>query len=141
MKPPPPHGIAEFPEHFDPPFHRSLGIRMGLNEAGDGVAWIDVDPERHYGNRWAHGGAVAALVDIASGVTIARNAKSDPMKLIDGTIELKVNYLRKVVVGDMTACARLLHMGKRVAVTDVDVTNDGVLCAKAIATFMLRTDD
>ena len=112
---------------------------MGIGPNKEGVAWVEIDPEKHYGNRWAHGGMVGALADIASGIAIGRMLEN-PMNAIDGTIELKVNFLRKVVEGDLTATARVLHFGKRVAVTEVDLTNKDRLCAKAIATFMLRRD-
>ncbi len=124
------------PQEYAPPFHHTLGVRMGIGEGGEGVAWIDVDPERHYGNRWAHGGIAGALADISSGIAIARIV-TDGYTEIDGTIEMKVNFLRKITDGDMTATARLLHAGKRVAVTEVDITNRGVLCGKALVTFML----
>jgi uncharacterized protein (TIGR00369 family) len=129
--------IFNIPEEFSPPLHKVLGVQMGLGPNGEGVAWIEVDPEKHYGNRWAHGGIVATLADIASGIAIARKV-GNPFHAIDGTIELKVNYIRKVVEGDLTATASLLHLGKRVAVTEVVCTNRGVLCARALATFMLR---
>ncbi|HVL32476.1 MAG TPA: PaaI family thioesterase [Actinomycetota bacterium] len=134
-------GVTPFPEHFDPPFHRALGIQMGMSEDGEGVAWITVDPERHYGNAWVHGGLVAALVDISSGITIARSVKGDPMNTIEGTIELKVNYLQKVVDGDIKATAHLLHIGKRIAVTEVDIKNGDRLVAKGLATFILRDQE
>ena len=127
------------PEGYGPPFHKLLGVRMGIGPNKEGVAWVEIDPEKHYGNRWAHGGMVGALADIASGIAIGRMLEN-PMNAIDGTIELKVNFLRKVVEGDLTATARVLHFGKRVAVTEVDLTNKNRLCAKAIATFMLRRD-
>ena len=127
------------PEGYGPPFHKLLGVRMGIGPNMEGVAWVEIDPEKHYGNRWAHGGMVGALADIASGIAIGRMLEN-PMNAIDGTIELKVNFLRKVVEGDLTATARVLHFGKRVAVTEVDLTNKDRLCAKAIATFMLRRD-
>lgn len=123
----------------EPPLHRALGIKLRLGEEGRGVAWIEVDPDLHYGNRWAHGGVLGVLVDVASGVAIARHLPN-PLTGIDGTVELKVNFLRKVYDGDLTASATVVHLGRRIAVTDVDVTNKGVLCAKAIATFMLRRD-
>lgn len=129
----------EIPDAYSPPFHRLLGVRMALGPQGEAIAYLEVDPAKHYGNRWAHGGVVPALVDIASGIAIARNV-GDPMKMIDGTIEMKLNYLRKVIDGDITATATLVHIGRRIAVTDVDVTNKGVLVAKAIATFMLSRD-
>ncbi|MGZ4143841.1 MAG: PaaI family thioesterase [Actinomycetota bacterium] len=127
------------PEGFAPPFHRTLGVRMGIGPNGEGVAYLTIDPEKHYGARWAHGGLVGALADIASGIAIARLLQN-AVNVIDGTIELKINYLRKVVEGDLIATARVLHAGKRVAVTEVDLTNKDRLCAKAIATFMLRRD-
>ncbi|HJR18515.1 MAG TPA: PaaI family thioesterase [Actinomycetota bacterium] len=124
-------------ERFNPPFHRTLGVQMKIGDAGEGVAFIEVDPEKHYGNRWAHGGMVGVLADIASGIAIAVAMREDGRQAIDGTVELKVNFLRKVYEGDMTATAKVVHLGKRLAVTNVDVTNKGDLCAKAIATFML----
>ena len=124
-------------ERFNPPFHRTLGVQMRIGEHQEGIAYIEVDPEKHYGNRWAHGGMVGVLADIASGIAIAVAMGEDGRQAIDGTVELKVNFLRKVYDGDMTASARVVHLGKRLAVTDVNVTNKGRLCAKAIATFML----
>ncbi|HEX9774118.1 MAG TPA: PaaI family thioesterase [Actinomycetota bacterium] len=129
--------VTPIPDEFAPPFHRALKIRMGLGAAGEGVAWVDVDPEVHYGNRWVHGGLAGALADIASGVAIAR-AIGNPESAIDGTIDLKINFLRKVVEGDLTATATILHLGRRVAVTEVAMTSGGTLVAKAVATFMLR---
>lgn len=127
------------PDHpLSPPFHKTLGVKMRMGPNREGIAWIDVDPEVHYGNRWAHGGVAAVLVDIASGIAIALALDEDARKAIDGTIELKVNFVSKVYDGDMTATARLVHIGRQTAVTDVDVTNKGELCAKAIATFMLN---
>lgn len=130
-------GVFEVPREYDPPFQRVLGIRMGVGEDGAGIAWVQVDPSVHYGTRWAHGGLAASLADIASGIAVGRKLGRDAEKIIDGTVELKINFLRKVVEADLTARATVLHLGKRVAVTDVVVTNGGTLCAKAIGTFML----
>jgi uncharacterized protein (TIGR00369 family) len=124
-------------ERFNPPFHKHLGVQMNIGPNREGIAFIDVDPEIHYGSRWAHGGMVGVLADIASGIAIAVAMGEDGRHAIDGTVELKVNFLRKVYEGDMTATATVVHLGKRLAVTDVNVTNCGELCAKAIATFML----
>jgi len=134
--------VPEFtpiPEGYGPPFHKLLGVQMGIGPNKEGVAWVEIDKTKHYGSHWAHGGLVGALADMASGIAIGRMVE-DPMNSIDGTIELKVNFLRKVIEGDLTATARVLHFGKRVAVTEVDVTNKDRLCAKAIATFMLRRE-
>ena len=137
-------GVREVPPEYGPPFHHALGIRMGLGADGAGVAWIDVDPSKHYGARWAHGGIVPALADISSGIvisaTLAHGRGKKPEEVIDGTIEIKANFLLKVREGSMVATARLAHAGRRIAVTDVDVTNEGRLVAKALCTFMLHTE-
>ena len=130
-------GSTERRSSFNPPFHRTLGVKMRIGPNREGIAYVDIDPEVHYGNRWAHGGMAAVLTDIASGIAIALQLEEDGREAIDGTIEFKVNFLRKVYDGDMTATATVVHLGKRTAITDVDVTNKGALCAKAVATFML----
>jgi uncharacterized protein (TIGR00369 family) len=134
----PPDGSTERRSSFNPPFHRTLGVKMRMGPNREGIAYVDIDPEIHYGNRWAHGGMAAVLTDISSGIAIALQLEEDGREAIDGTIEFKVNFLRKVYDGDMTATATVVHLGKRIAVTDVDVTNKGQLCAKAVATFMLN---
>jgi uncharacterized protein (TIGR00369 family) len=120
-----------------PPFQRALHIQVRVGPENEGVAWVDVDSEVHYGRGSAHGGILGALVDIAGGIAVARGLP-DPLTAIEGTVELKVNFLRKVTDGDITATARLVHLGRRIGVADVDVTNKGRLCAKAIATYMLN---
>ena len=54
---------------------------------------------------------------------------------------MKINYLKRAKEGDLTATAHVIHRGKRVAVCDVDVTNNGVRVAKASVSYMLRTGD
>lgn len=126
------------PEARISPLHRTLGINVRIGPEGEGIAEIEVDPSVHYGARFAHGGVVATLADIAGAVAIALKSP-DPMTAIDGTIELKINYLRKVLDGFITATAKPVHIGRRIGVSDVDVMNGDVLCAKALVTYMLHT--
>lgn len=132
-----PPGVTHIPDAYAPSFHRALGVQVGIGPDGEGVAWVELDRAVHFGARWAHGGLAGALADIASGVTIALRF-SEPMGVIDGTIEMKVNFLRKATEGDLTATARVIRLGKRVAFTEADITSGDALCAKALATFMLR---
>ena len=121
---------------FGPTFQRHLEIDMAVGANKEGIASIQIDPAVHYGSRWVHGGMFGALVDVAAGIAVAQTV-TDAMTAIDGTIELKINYLRRARQGDLTATGRVIHRGRRVVVVDVDVTNDGTLCAKALASFML----
>ncbi|HTV60177.1 MAG TPA: PaaI family thioesterase [Verrucomicrobiae bacterium] len=82
-----------------------------------------------------HGGVMAALVDTAGGMAtymaLPRGARS-------ATIELKINYLEGVVGGVVAADARVVRMGRHIAVVDCDVHDqDGRLVAKALMTFFV----
>ena len=130
----------EVPAEFLPSFQRALGIQMGVDEDGAGLAWVDVDLEKHWGRTAVHGGLFPALVDVAGAIAVAQTVP-DAVKSIEATIEMKINYLKRAKEGDLTATARVIHRGKRVAVCDVDLTNNGIRCAKASVSYMLRTGD
>ena len=130
----------EVPPDFLPTFQRALGIRMGVGEDGEGLAWVDVDVEKHWGRTAVHGGLFPALVDVAGAIAVAQTVP-DAVKSIEATIEMKINYLKRAKEGDLTATARVIHRGKRVAVCDVDLTNNGIRVAKASVSYMLRTGD
>ena len=130
----------EVPAEFLPSFQRALGIKMGVGEEGEGLAWVDVDKEMHWGRTAVHGGLFPALVDVAGAIAVAQTVP-DAVKSIEATIEMKINYLKRAKEGDLKATARVIHRGKRIAVCDVDLTNNGIRCAKASVSYMLRTGD
>ena len=130
----------EVPAEFLPTFQRALDMKMGVGEDGAGLAWVDVDKEKHWGRTAVHGGLFPALVDVAGAIAVAQTVP-DAVKSIEATIEMKINYLKRAKEGDLTATAHVIHRGKRVAVCDVDLTNNGVRCAKASVSYMLRTGD
>jgi uncharacterized protein (TIGR00369 family) len=130
----------EVPPDFLPTFQRRLGMHMGVGEDGAGLAWVDVDKEMHWGRTAVHGGLFPALVDVAGAIAVAQTVP-DAVKSIEATIEMKINYLKRAKEGDLRATAHVIHRGKRVAVCDVDLTNNGIRCAKASVSYMLRTGD
>ncbi len=141
---PRPEGVPEIKVSLDStgglaPLHRVLGIRMGLGVNDEGIAWFDADPQIHFGAKWVHGGSIPPLVDLAGAIVVA-HTYPDAMTAVDATIEMKVNYLKKASAGPVVAVARVVHRGRRIAVADVDVMNNGNLCAKGIVTYMLRPD-
>jgi acyl-CoA thioesterase len=50
---------------------------------------------------------------------------------------LNVNYVAPVRSGDIVAEARIVHRGRRTALGDVEVLNEGKLVCKSSATFMI----
>jgi uncharacterized protein (TIGR00369 family) len=53
------------------------------------------------------------------------------------TTEFKLNYLRAVKTGTLTAEATVLSLGRRSAVVRVDVSNDGKLVCVAQGTLLI----
>jgi acyl-CoA thioesterase len=115
------------------PFLRWIGIE--LIDAGPGWARerLPIRPE-FLQPTVVHGGVTYALAD-----TLAAHAVltlTYPQEWIT-TVEQKINFLRTASEGDLLGHSRVIHMGKRIAYCEVELTNDGgELVAKSTATLM-----
>lgn len=83
----------------------------------------------------AHGGVVAGLIDGTLGVA-ALSEVAERQKIVS-TVELKVNFLKPVSLGDvLTAEGEVISAGNRLIYAEAKVTNQkGILVAKASGTF------
>ncbi|MDE0812295.1 MAG: PaaI family thioesterase [Alphaproteobacteria bacterium] len=87
--------------------------------------------ERRVGTGQYHGGAIAALIDIAGDYAVV-------LKVGGGvpTINFRVDYLRPATNTSLTATATTRRLGRSVAVVDIDVCDDnGKLCAVGRGTY------
>lgn len=87
--------------------------------------------ERRVGTGQYHGGAIAALIDIAGDYAVV-------LKVGGGvpTINFRVDYLRPATNTALTATATTRRLGRSVAVVDIDVRDDdGKLCAIGRGTY------
>jgi uncharacterized protein (TIGR00369 family) len=87
--------------------------------------------ERRVGTGQYHGGAIAALIDIAGDYALV-------MKVGGGvpTINFRVDFLRPASNTALTATATTRRLGRTVAVVDIDVHDDnGKLCAVGRGTY------
>ena len=81
-----------------------------------------------------HGGVLAALADTAGGLA-SYTAASGPRV---ATIEMKINYLEAVAGGTVVADARVVRIGKHIAVVDCDIREvNGRLVGKALMSFFV----
>jgi uncharacterized protein (TIGR00369 family) len=109
------------PDLAESPYHRFLGLQLVRYE--DGMVEI-VMPFREEFLRdddsdWLHGGIIASLIDIAGDYAIySRTAGDVP------TVDLRVDYLRPAKRGRLTAIGRIVKVGRRVAVADVEVRDE-----------------
>jgi uncharacterized protein (TIGR00369 family) len=100
------------------PFHRLIGVELIRAEAGEAemrLPWRD-EFGRSDGSDWYHGGVIAALIDIVGDYAIATR-----LERWVATIDLRVDYLRPALKGDLTAVARAVKVGRTVGVADVEL--------------------
>lgn len=117
------------------PFHRLLGIRP-VAEHDDGVTVeLTVREDLLNIDGVLHGGVAAALADVAVGRALIRNYGRGRRV---ATVELKINYLRAVRKGKVTARGRLIKSGKTLAVGRAELFDDaGEQVAEALVTYMV----
>ena len=106
-------------------FSRWLGIELLHTAPGHCIVRLQVRSEMKNGFGVAHGGIAYSLADTA--LAFASNTYGK----VTVSIENSISYPRSVSIGDVvTAEARELHRGSRVAFYDIQVKNqDGVLVA------------
>jgi len=116
------------PRHFS----RLLGFRHV--HAADGESHVEADPTPDHCNQHGivHGGFLAALLDTTTGWAVHT-------KLPAGTaaphVHLSIQYVRAAVPGTTLVCrGRAISAGRRSGSTEAEITQDGVVVARAVGT-------
>jgi acyl-CoA thioesterase len=114
-------------------------FNLDLTDAGEGWAVVEARPEAQFNNHMmrTHGGFAATLIDSALGSAVMTKV---PAGTGYGTIELKVNYVRKldVTTGVLQARATVLHSGRTMLTAECKVVDTaGVLYAHGSGTFLV----
>lgn len=118
------------------PFWDHLGCELVAAAPGTAAVRLPARPQfgrsTNSGDGAAHGGAVAALIDMAASCALITVLAPDEGRT---TIDLAVHYLAPAR-GDLTATATIRRRGGRTAVIDVEAAADGdVLVALGRAVF------
>ena len=115
----------------------SLTLGMKIAEVSEGKAVMMMAVGRRFHNPMGtlHGGIITDLADAAMGIaTISTLAEGE----VFTTLEIKMNFLRPVFSGRITAVGTVLHRGKTIALAEAVVTDDaGKMVAKGVATQMI----
>ena len=115
------------------PFNRWLDFTVtkldeyGLEvTAGWRAEWV-VNPDRHY----THGGILSAIIDVAADYAIAAKI-GRPVP----TIDLRVDFHKAAMPGDLTAKARVVRLGSQYSTAEASVYDkDGELVASGRGTY------
>jgi len=128
--------IAELQRRMEAsPFTAWLGIRIRHIHA-DHVEFVVPWRDEFIGTphlKRAHGGLLAALVDSAAGYTLIARAGTSL-----STVDLRVDFHRAAVAGDLTLKGTPRHVGRQICCVDVEVLDvAGSLVASGRGTFYL----
>lgn len=109
-------------------------VGMRLVAAGDGEAVWELEAgERHWNPMGTlHGGVLCDLADAAMGVAYASTlAEGETFT----TVELKINFLKAIRTGLLTARGRVVKGGRTLGLVECDVVDEtGALVARASST-------
>jgi uncharacterized protein (TIGR00369 family) len=122
-----------------PPISRLLGFVLKAIEPGRAVFEMEADERHHNPTATLHGGVYCDLADAAMGYAYAATLAVGETFT---TIDLKINFLRAIRQGRLTAEARVVKAGSALGFVECDVTDQGgKLVARAASTCMkLRQD-
>jgi uncharacterized protein (TIGR00369 family) len=115
------------------PFHRWLGLTV-LAVTDDSIEikatwreeWV-VNPERRY----THGGILAALIDLAADYAMVKQTgRGVP------TIDMRVDYHRAAMPGDLIARGKVVRFGSQFSTAEAElIDKDGKLVASGRGTY------
>ncbi|HEV2617441.1 MAG TPA: PaaI family thioesterase [Candidatus Acidoferrales bacterium] len=117
---------------------RQFGFRFDDAGPGRAVLKMKVQPRHKQIHGVVHGGVLASIADTAGGLA---TYLSLPPGSRTATVEMKINFLEPVSRGTIFAEARVIRLGKYLAVVECDVIDDRrKLVAKALMTFSVGVD-
>ncbi len=112
-----------------------VGYHYTRRTPGDVECAMEIDPGHHNPGKIAHGGVIYTLADAAMGGSIMTMLEPGQRCV---TAELKVNYLKAVKFGRLTARAKVVRKGKRLATVTAEIHDEaGDLIAIALGTFAI----
>lgn len=131
--------IEEIRQFFEVelPFFQAFGLEIEDVRPGVGVVRFPYDPKWTRPYEIINGGTLMAMADVAVYLAIFGQIGIVPLAV---TNELKMNFLRPALGGDVLARAELLKVGRRVAYGAVDLFMDGRpdrLVAHATSSYVL----
>lgn len=119
----------------DFPFVKLMGMKLLSSVGGKSVMECIIRPILKNSAGTLHGGVMGALVDM-SVFTAMRSVM--PLSSKGTTVEYKVNFLKPVPEGTITAYGSVLRIGRTIAVGATEIRNEaGEVVAFGSATYYL----
>lgn len=116
------------------PFLEHLGARVLSLGQGEATLSIEIKDYHLQHLGYVHGGVISSLADNTGWYAVISSLPEDRTSV---TVEIKVNYLKPAVLGELTAVGRMLRAGKRVAFAVVEVWQGSEMVAYATGTYAI----
>ena len=128
------------------PFNKVLGLEVASDDPENAQLRFAMRPELIGNTRRGilHGGVISAVLDVTAGfaIMLALHKAPQPGEKPEfpniGTIDLRVDFLRPGRGKHFLATGRVVRLGKRIAVTHMELENDeGELIATGGAAYVV----
>lgn len=116
-----------------------IGMRLIAAEPGRVTFELDAGPEHSSPPGTLHGGILCDLADAAMGcANVSQLAEGESF----ATVELKINFLKPVWTGRLSAVGEVLKAGRTLSLLDCRITDEsGSLVAYATSTCMTLREE
>ena len=122
-----------------PPVGDLIGLRITAIEVGRATFELDAGPQHASPLGTVHGGILCDLADAAMGCAHAASLDDDDSFT---TLELKLNFLKPVWEGKLTAVGTVIMSGRTIGLAECRVTDDtGALVAFGTSTLLTLRGD
>jgi uncharacterized protein (TIGR00369 family) len=126
-------------EREGPPVSKLIGFRMTEVEEGRVVFQLEAGPQHGSPLGTVHGGIICDVADAALGCAHASLLEEGETFT---TLDLKINFLKPVWEGTLTAVGTVVKAGRTIGLTECRVTDEGgSLVAYATSTCMTLRGD
>jgi len=117
------------------PFTQVLGLKLEKLEPGLLRARAPIVEGLYNNYGTVHGGAIFTMVDVCMGGAVFFALAEDELCV---TVEVKINYFRPAMSGELVCEARLINKSATLATAEAEVSCDGALVAKAMGTYSVQ---
>jgi len=116
-----------------------FGFELESIARGEAIMTMVVRKKHKQVHGVVHGGILASLADTVGALAAYPLL---PRKTRLSTVEMKINYLEPVDRGKIVAEARVLRLGRSLAVVECEIRDaEGALAAKALMTFAIAPQE
>jgi acyl-CoA thioesterase len=116
------------------PFVEHVGLRIEAQGDGRSRCTLVIEDFHRNSTGRVHGGVAFTLADTGMGAALYPTL--EPGELC-ATIEIKINYFKPVLGGQLVCLSAIVNKGRRVANVESSVYVDDVLVAKANGSFAI----